>query len=168
MRHVLDRKRVLVVDDEIEICEMVADLLDNCIVDWAMTFPRANAKLQSNEYDVVILDIMGVRGHELLRRFGARVPVVMLTANALSPEDLKRAMEGEARLYLPKDELWQLDSYLARVLEEPDRSHWGWLFRTLDFRRWFGSRWWRVDLDFFGRFDFDITEEEVLDQLQAR
>jgi DNA-binding response OmpR family regulator len=43
--------------------------------------------MTSQEYDLVILDIMGVRGFDLLdMAVGRNLPVAMLTAHALNPQ----------------------------------------------------------------------------------
>lgn len=163
MLHVLKGKRVLVVDDEPDVCEMVKEELSNCNVDTAWTYDEAKAKLSRGTYDVVVLDIMGVRGHDLLDEFATRFPCIMLTANALSPENLKKAMIGRARLYIPKEELAHVDEYVAKVLlvKEP---LWGWLFKKLDFRRWFGQSWLGFDADFFK--GFALSDDEVRRDLE--
>jgi DNA-binding NtrC family response regulator len=163
MASALQGKRVLVVDDEADVCDMVVDELSACKVDVAHTYEAARAKLAAARYDVVILDIMGVRGHELLEEFSSKAPCVMLTAHALTPQDLKRSMVGHAVLYLPKEELGSLEQYVGKVLETGKRPLWGWLFQQLDFTRWFGAQWMSFDMDFFR--DFKLTEEEVLEDL---
>src|SRR5439155_20406799 len=101
------------------------------------------------KYDVVILDIMGVRGHDLLKEFSSAAPTIMLTAHALTSQDLKRSMVGKAVLYLPKEELGRLDEYVAKVLTTR-QPLWSWLFNRLDFTRWFGHGWMSIlqDIDF--------------------
>ena len=80
---VLVGKRILVVDDEPDILESVADVLMDSIVETAGTFEEAVKRLTGSSYDVAILDIMGVRGLDLLAEFGAKLPCVMLTGKAL-------------------------------------------------------------------------------------
>jgi DNA-binding NtrC family response regulator len=162
MPSALKGKRVLVVDDEVDVCDMIADELSMCAVERSLTYEDARERLGRTKYDVVILDIMGVRGHELLAEFAAKSPCVMLTAHALTPQDLKRSMVGHAVLYLPKDELGNLEEYLQQILEVKEPS-WNWLFKRLDFSRWFGTRWTLFDADFFK--DFAITDAEVLEDL---
>ena len=48
-------------------------------------------------------------------------------------------MTGKAVLFLPKEELGRLDEYVAKALGTKEPL-WTWLFRRLDFRRWFGPR----------------------------
>ena len=62
MTYSLNDKKILVVDDEIDILESLADLLDDMfMVDSASSFEEAVSCLKNNTYDVAILDIMGVR-----------------------------------------------------------------------------------------------------------
>ena len=157
----LQGKRILVVDDERDVCEMVVEQLDRCKVDTAANYEEAKALLQKQRYDVVILDIMGVRGHELLEEFAGAAPTIMLTAHALTPQDLKRAIQGKAVLYLPKEELGKLDDYVLKVLQRKG-SLWSWLFKRLDFTQWFGEGW----LSVLGDLDFKLAEEDVMRDLE--
>ena len=87
----LKDKVVLIVDDEPDVLEAVAEELDMCIVYKAQDYKTALQYLASYNYDIVILDIMGVRGFELLKEAVSRgFPAVMLTAYAVSPESLKQ------------------------------------------------------------------------------
>src|SRR5262245_11241123 len=118
----LEGKKILVVDDEPDIGQLAKALLVKANVDIAETYQEAKQKLTAGKYDVVILDIMGVDGHALLNEFSGKFPCIMLTAHALTPQDLKKSVEGQAVLYLPKDELHQIESYVLKVLESPKRG----------------------------------------------
>jgi len=63
---VLKGKRVLIVDDEEDILQFLTELLDMCKIDQATTFEKAKELLEKNFYHAAVLDIMGVRGYELL------------------------------------------------------------------------------------------------------
>jgi CheY-like chemotaxis protein len=67
---ILSNKRILAVDDEPDVLmvveEEILDVCPNCQLDKATTFEEAAQLLASWTYDLVILDIMGVRGFELL------------------------------------------------------------------------------------------------------
>ena len=88
----LKDKVVLVVDDEPDVLETVEEELDMCLVHKAGDYETAYQYLVSYTYDIVILDIMGVNGFELLKvSVSHGFPTVMLTAHALStriPEDI--------------------------------------------------------------------------------
>jgi DNA-binding NtrC family response regulator len=157
-------KRILIVDDEHEICELVQKLLESAAVDSAFTYGEAQTKLTQNPYDVVILDIMGVDGHALLREFSSKLPCIMLTAHALTSDDMRRSYQGRAVLFLPKEELFRLDEYVAKVLEVPSRkSLWRWLFQKVDFRQYFA-----FDSSWFDDALADVTERDIIDDLEGR
>jgi DNA-binding response OmpR family regulator len=104
---ILDGKRILAVDDEPDVLATLEDEIlaaaPKCKFEKATTYQEAAKKLESQNYDVVILDIMGVRGFDLLELAVSRnFRVAMLTAHALTPEALKRSFEMKARAYLPK------------------------------------------------------------------
>jgi len=95
----LKDKVVLVVDDEPDILETVAEELDMCLLHKADNYDTAIQYLISYTYNIVILDIMGVNGFELLKTsVSRRFPTVMLTAHALSPEYLKKSIKLETHL----------------------------------------------------------------------
>ena len=90
-------KHILIVDDEKDVLDLLVELLDMCRLDTASTFDDAKKLLEENEYDIAVLDIMGVDGYELLKIANSRnIPAVMLTAHALSSDHLKRSAEEGA------------------------------------------------------------------------
>lgn len=118
---ILDGKRILAVDDEPDVLavleEEIMDACPNCIFEKATTYESAAELLVFNDYDLVILDIMGVRGFDLLRvAVKRKFKVTMLTAHALSPEALKDSHDMGARGYLPKDKLGEIVPYLEDIL----------------------------------------------------
>jgi DNA-binding response OmpR family regulator len=103
---ILNAKRVLAVDDEPDVLEVLEDEIlgyaPNCKIEKAFTYQEATNLLESQNYDVVVLDIMGVRGFDLLDQAVKRnFPTAMLTAHSLKPESLKRSIEMGACAYLP-------------------------------------------------------------------
>ena len=118
---ILNGRRVLAVDDEPDVLNLLEEeILAACPdskVDKATTYQEAVERMMSLTYDVVILDIMGVRGFDLLELAVSRnFPVAMLTAHALTPEALKRAFEMKAHAYLPKEKLGEIVPFLEDVL----------------------------------------------------
>ena len=86
--NILEGKKILIVDDEVDILESLEDLLDDCDIETASTFEAAKDLLEKNTYDAAILDIMGVRGFDLLEvTTEKKIPALMLTAHGLSPEN---------------------------------------------------------------------------------
>jgi DNA-binding response OmpR family regulator len=155
-RKILKGKRVLVVDDEEDILQLVSELLDICKIDTASTFEEAKDLLEKNTYHIAVLDIMGVKGYDLLEIANERgIPALMLTAHALTKEDLKKSAEKGASFYAPKDEINKLDVFIADVLEakEKNKNIWArWYERLSGFcDRRFGKDWREQDREFWDR-----------------
>jgi DNA-binding NtrC family response regulator len=136
-KSILDGKRILAVDDEPDVLMVLEDELmaaaPNCKYEKAAKFEVAADKLKSETYDVVILDIMGVRGFDLLElAVNRNLKVAMLTAHALNPEALKRSFEMKARAYLPKEKLGDIVPFLEDVLTYEYLPGWKRLFAKLE------------------------------------
>ncbi len=156
----LKDKVVLVVDDEPDVLETVAEELDMCLVHKAGDYDTALQYLLSYTYDIVILDIMGVRGFELLKNAVSRgFPTVMLTAHALSPESLKKSIKLGAVSFLPKEKTSELTIFLEDVVLERGKPVWQKLFDRLGnyFNRRFGPDWKEKDR-FFNEFEEEMKE----------
>ena len=98
--------------------EEILEASPTCQFDRATSYETAMDKLQSIAYDLVFLDVMGVRGFDLLdaavkRNFKA----VILTAHALMPAALKQSFEKKAPAYLPKEKLGEIVPFLEDVLQ---------------------------------------------------
>ena len=144
---ILKGKKVLIVDDEKDILDQLIELLDMCRIDTASSFDEGKMLLESQVYDIAVLDIMGVKGFELLEIANRhKIPALMLTAHALSEESLKRSAEDGASYYAPKDEIGKIDLFIADVLEarEKNKSPWvKWFERLGSFydKRFHGTNW---------------------------
>jgi DNA-binding NtrC family response regulator len=141
-------KRVLIVDDEQDILDTLAAVLDICKIDTALSFEEGKRLLENNVYDIAVLDIMGVKGFELLKIANERgVPALMLTAHALSEDNLKRSAENGASYYAPKDKINDIAVFIADVLEAKAKrkSAWVKVFERLGsfYDRKFGGPDWR-------------------------
>lgn len=155
----LQGKNILIVDDEPDILsvleEEIKDACPNCRVIKAETYEWALDLLNSTIYDLVILDIMGVRGFDLLKQaVKLNYRVVMLTAHALSPENLKKAIEMGARSYLPKEKIGEIVPFLEDVLSHDPLTAWRRVFENLGdfFNRRFGRGWQAKDEQFWKEF----------------
>jgi two-component system response regulator CpxR len=80
-------EHVLIVDDDRELCELVAELLgeEGFAVEFANRSDAGLERALSGEHALVVLDVMmpGMNGFEVLRRLraeGSDVHVMMLTA----------------------------------------------------------------------------------------
>ncbi len=151
---VLKGKRVLIVDDEPDVLELLTELLDMCKVDPASSFEEAKELLENNYYHIAVLDIMGVQGYELLEIANKReIPALMLTAHAISEEHLKKSIQKGASFYAPKDEINNIATFVADVLEarEKNKNVWAkWYERLSGFcDRRFGPNWRDQDPEFW-------------------
>jgi len=145
---ILDGKRILAVDDEPDVLTVLEEEImmscPNCTVDKASSYAAAAEKLESGNYDLVILDIMGVRGFDLLALGVNRsLKVAMLTAHAMTPEALKRSFEMKAMAYLPKEKLGEIVPFLEDVLKYEYLPGWKRLYSKLKefFDTKFESEW---------------------------
>ncbi len=154
----LQGKRILAVDDEQDILDTLVDLLPMCELVTASSFEDARKLLASQQFDLVILDIMGVDGYGLLEMaIRKNIPAVMLTAHAWSPDNLVRSIKKGAVSYLPKEELTNITDYLKDVLsaQREGRDPWvSWHERlpASYFERRWGAAWKDTDRDFWDTF----------------
>ncbi len=144
----LDGKRILAVDDEPDVLAILKDEIEascsGCIFESATSYEEAARYLDSADYDVIILDIMGVRGFDLLEIAVKRnLKAVMFTAHALSPESLKRAYDMGARAYIPKNKLGEVVPFLEDTLKYAFEPGWKRAFELLGgiFTELWGPRW---------------------------
>jgi len=157
---ILNGKKILAVDDEPDVLnvleEEITEVCPACKFDKAITYEEAVRLMTSNKYDLVILDIMGVRGFELLDAAVKRkLPVAMLTAHALAPEALKRSIEMMARVYLPKEKMGEIVPFLEYVLKYEYLTGWKALFLKLRgfFNERWGKDWQKADPTFWKEFN---------------
>ena len=153
---VIAGKYVLIVDDEQDVLDTLVALLDMCRLDTASSFSEGKKLLEENEYDVAVLDIMGVDGYELLKiANNQHIPAVMLTAHALSSDNLKRSAEEGAAYYAPKDKMGDIASFLADVFEAIGEGKSPWDKMMDRFSRFFDKRFhgteWRNQLEEYMR-----------------
>ena len=145
--NILKGKKILIVDDEPDVLESLIELLDTCRIDTASSFEDGKRLLEDQSYDIAILDIMGVKGFELLEIANEhKIPALMLTAHALSEENLKRSAEDGAAYFAPKDKMADIEIFVADVLTalKMKKSTWEkWLDRLGGFydRRFQGTGW---------------------------
>src|SRR6267143_1878337 len=125
-------QQILVIDDDVELCELVAEYLEpdgykvEAIHDGQTGLERA----LSGEHALAVLDYMlpGMNGFEVLRQIRARsrLPIVMLTARG---DDVNRiiGLQLGADDYLPKpfnplELLARINAVLRRTQAEPEQK----------------------------------------------
>ena len=156
--NLLNGKRVMAVDDEQDILDTLVDLLPMCELVTASSFEEARELLESGQFDLAILDIMGVDGYGLLEIASRKnIPAVILTAHAWSPDNLVRSIKEGAVSYLPKEELANITDYLNDVLiaEREGRDPWkSWHDRlpASYFEKRWGAAWKDTDRQFWETF----------------
>ena len=154
----LRERRILIVDDEVDVLESVEDILEMCVLDKSTNFEDAKIKLENNSYDIAILDIMGVQGYEILQLTREKdIPTLMLTAHALTPEHLKKAIQKGAEAYIPKEEMMNIDVHVADMIKARIKGEKGmgaWFNKLASFfNTTFGKNWKQEDKLFWESFD---------------
>ena len=151
-KNYLKGKKILLVDDEPDILEILDEQLPECEKAKASTFEEAKQLLETRPFDIAVLDIMGVDGYKLLGISSEKgVIPVMLTAHALSPENTAKSFRKGAASYVPKEQIANIDIYLEDVLEAKEKGKslwWRWLDRfSAYYGKKFGPDWQKQDRD---------------------
>src|SRR5438477_413590 len=102
-----DVERILVIDDDVELCSLVSEYLrpEGFQVEAVHDGKTGLTRALSGDHLLIVLDVMlpGLNGFDVLRRIrdGSRIPVLLLTARG---EDVDRivGLEIGADDYLPK------------------------------------------------------------------
>ncbi|MFH0845548.1 MAG: response regulator, partial [Pseudomonadota bacterium] len=139
-------KKVLIVDDEADILETLEGLLQGNDIFKASSYDEAKQLLESQDFDIAILDIMGVNGFALLDIANEKkIIAIMLTAHALSLESTIKAYKRGAAFFVPKEEMINITSFIDDVLKakEKGENYWSsWLERLGDYyEKRFGKGW---------------------------
>jgi DNA-binding NtrC family response regulator len=158
-KDLLEGKRILLVDDEPDVLDTLEDLLPMCETVKASNFNEAKDLMETKYFDMTILDIMGVEGFQLLEIANQReVTAVMLTAHALSPDNIVKSYKEGAASYLPKEEMVNIAAFLNDILEakEQGKSTWGRWYDKLGsfFERKFGEDWQKDEKEFWENFPY--------------
>jgi DNA-binding NtrC family response regulator len=162
----LEGIKVLVVDDEPDILEVLEELLDMCHVTTASTFEQAKTLLEIQAFDIAILDIMGVDGYSLLEIANKKkIPAIMLTAHAFSADNLVRTIKEGAYAYVPKEEISRITEFLSAALNAQKKGENPWhvweerLPSSYFEKRW-GAAWKNSDRDFWNKFRESIKTRD--------
>lgn len=167
---ILKGKKLLIVDDEQDILDTLVELLDDCDIDTAASYEAARDLLVNGSYDAAVLDIMGVRGFDLLEIATERkIPALMLTAHGLNPDNLVGSIKLGAKSYIPKDHINDIADYLREVFISQAKGmekSGNWFVRLSSFfDTRFGQGWKNKDKKFWQEFDqsLKISKDELQD-----
>jgi DNA-binding NtrC family response regulator len=160
-KDLLQGKRVLIADDEPDVLETLEEIMSMCEVVKATTFDRAKELLETQHFDIAVLDIMGIDGYGLLKiAKDKKILAVMLTAHALSVEETVKSYKKGAASYVPKEEIEKIPLVLNDVLEAREKgkhSWWRWLVRLGPYYdRRFGPDWQERDKEFWEQFKYRV------------
>ena len=165
---ILKGKKILAVDDESDVLDTLKEMLDECEMETATTYELAKELLESRVYDAAILDIMGVRGFDLLKiAMKKKIPALMLTAHGLNPENLIDSVKIGAKSYIPKDKIGDIDIYLKEIFlaqEKGIEKSGNWFARLGSyFDDRFGYGWKNKDKKFWTEFDktYKVSKDEL-------
>lgn len=155
----LKNKKILIVDDELDVLETLSELLAMCEVVTAQTHEVARDMLQTQYFDIAILDIMGVNGYDLLEiAHRKKMLVVMLTANALTVDDTVKSFKKGAASYIPKERMSDIETFLRDILAEDKKGKSlmeRWLMRFDSYyEKKFGSDWKKDDKEFWEKYGY--------------
>jgi len=165
---ILKGKKILAVDDEPDVLDTLKEMLDECEVETATEYESAKELLESRVYDAAILDIMGVRGFDLLKiAMKRKVPALMLTAHGLNPDNLIDSVKIGAKSYIPKDKISDIEIYLKEIFlarEKGIEKSGNWFARLGSyFDDRFGHGWKNKDKKFWKEFDetYKVSKDEL-------
>ena len=154
----LEGKRILIVDDEPDILDVLEESLTPCDITRASDFNSAKELLETKGFDLAVLDIMGVNGYALLEIANNKnVPAVMLTAHAFTPGNLLKSIKEGAVAYLPKEEINRIADFLAELFEAKEKglsplAPWENRYPPTYFSTRFGAAWKAADKEFLDQF----------------
>ena len=165
---ILAGKKILIVDDEPDVLESIVEILEECDVQTASSYESAKELFEKKDFDAAILDIMGVKGFDLLEiATEKKIPALMLTAHGLNPDNLVGSIKLGAKSYVPKEKMSEIDTYLKDIFIAQERGivkSGNWLARLgTFFDERFGTGWKNKDKKFWNEFDktYEVSKDEL-------
>ena len=140
---ILKNKMILAVDDDPEVLmvleEEILEACPDCQFHRVTTYKEAIERMASLTYDLVLLDIIGVRGFDLAEFAVSRnFPIALLTIHPLTPEAIKSFFKIKAYAYLPKERMGEIVPFLEDILRYQYLPGWRHLIDTVT--GFFGNR----------------------------
>ncbi len=165
---ILVGKKILIVDDEPDVLESIEEILEECDVETASSYESAKELFEKKDFDAAILDIMGVKGFDLLEiATEKKIPALMLTAHGLNPDNLVGSIKLGAKSYVPKEKMSEIDTYLKEIFiaqEKGIEKSGNWFARLgAFFDERFGHGWKNKDKKFWEEFDktYVVSKDEL-------
>jgi DNA-binding NtrC family response regulator len=118
---ILKNKMILAVDDDPDVLivleEEILAACPDCQFHGVATYQEAVERMASLTYDLVLLDIVGVRGFDLAKLAERRnFPVALLTIYPLTTQAIKNFFKIKAYAYLPKERMGEIVPFLEETL----------------------------------------------------
>jgi hypothetical protein len=101
---------------------------------------------------------MGVNGYGLLEiAKRKKIPAIMLTAHAFTPDNLVRSIREGAASYLPKDEITRIADFMTDVFKARENGvnpwgHWVEKLPSSYFEKRWGAAWQDANKEFWETF----------------
>ena len=168
--NILAGKRILIVDDEPDILDVLEESLATSDITRASSFSSAKEMLETKVFDLAILDIMGVDGYALLEIAESKnISAVMLTAHAFTPDNLLKSMKEGAVAYLPKEEIIGIVEFLEELFEAKEKGLSPWApwenrFPPSYFSTRFGAAWRSADKEFLNQLKEILRQRRSLEK----
>ncbi|KJR42848.1 response regulator receiver protein [Candidatus Magnetoovum chiemensis] len=120
-----NKKKILVVDDDIELCATIKEVLDRAgyHTESAHSAIEAIAKVKTNTFDIVLLDLImpGIKGIDALidiKRALPLVKIIMITAFATIDNAIEAIKKGAVEYISKPFKTNELLTTINRVIEE--------------------------------------------------
>jgi len=129
----LENLTVLVINNDSDILDSVADELGMCLVHLAPDYETALQYLLGYKYDVVIFDVMDVSTIELFKvSISQKFPAIMLTADEVALESLEKSIQMGAVFFFPRELLQELREFLEKLILDKWKPDWLPVFDRVD------------------------------------
>jgi len=132
-KSLLTGRVILVVDNDGDVLDTMAEQLDMCLVHKASDYDSAIQYLLGHTYDFVILGMEGRALSDLLETCVLRgFATVVLVPPPVSPESVKIYTSLEFIHFHPKEKIAEIKELLASILTELNKPRWRKLLERVD------------------------------------
>jgi CheY-like chemotaxis protein len=151
------------------VLETIAEILDEAVVETSQDFETAAKMLADRNYDLAILDVMGVDGLTLLDICVEKgIPAAIFTAHAMNVQTFQKVIEKGAVSFIPKERMADLHHFASVLIAdiESGKEPWKILFDELAgyFDQKFGPSWKEANKEFWDEFTDMIKDRFSADR----